>query len=147
VWTGYSGNTADAVRCWQDLCTDAAGILGTESRTVLNMRRNLAYWMLLADDLRNGLPFITTVTEEHQRVLGGSHLWTLASRVGLAHATGQAGDPKRALEIATAAAAGCRQHLSPTHEVTLNSRFEVALWTYLTGAKAEAITQFNTLAG
>ncbi|MBZ9643951.1 hypothetical protein K8369_32185, partial [Streptomyces sp. PSKA30] len=102
-------------------------------------------WVLIAGDLEYGLPLIENVAADHARLFGAHHLLTLAARTCLAHATGQAGQPRRALQIAQDVITDRLDDTPHLHPVTLNARFEVALWTSACGDIDAAITQFTSL--
>ncbi|WP_151483753.1 tetratricopeptide repeat protein [Streptomyces albicerus] len=145
LWTGYDGDAVGAVRLWQALDDHLIGRnLGT-LELILDVRRNLAYWTLIAGDLEHGLPLIENISADHARLLGAHHLLTLAARTGLAHATGQAGQLRQALQIAEGVITDRLDGTPDLHPVTLNARFEVALWTSACGDLDGAITQFNSV--
>jgi hypothetical protein len=145
VWTGYDGDADGAVRLWQALDDHLVERgLGT-LEPILDVRRNLAYWTLIAGDVEHGLPLFESVAADHARLLGVQHLLTLAARTGLAHATGQAGQPHQALRIAEDVIADGPDGTPEVHPVILNARFEAALWTGACGDPEDAVTQFNSL--
>ena len=145
IWTGESGDARGAVRLWRQLDADATSSFPTDLELIMDSRRNLAYWMFLAGDPANGLPYLKSVVSDHQQLLGADNLRTLAARTALAHALGQSGRHREALLLAHEVAAACASHLPNAHEIALNSRFEVALWTSVTGASQNASAIFQAL--
>ncbi|MET7575317.1 tetratricopeptide repeat protein [Streptomyces sp. NPDC005492] len=145
VWTGYDGDADGAVRLWEALDDHLIGKGLGPVELILDVRRNLAYWTLIAGDVEHGLPLFESVAADHARILGAQHLRTLAARTGLAHATGQAGQPEQALRIAEAVIADGRDGTPAVHPVILNARFEAALWTGACGDPEAAITLFDSL--
>ncbi|MDQ1041820.1 tetratricopeptide repeat protein [Streptomyces sp. V4I2] len=145
LWTGYGGDAAGAVRLWQALDGHLThSRLGTVE-FVLDVRRNLAYWMLIAGDIEHGLPCIEHVAADHARLLGACHLLTLAARTALAHARGQAGRPAEALQIAEDVITDGLDDTRAAHPVILNARFEAALWTSACADLDEGITRLTGL--
>jgi hypothetical protein len=144
VWTGHGGNAEAAVQAWQALETDAdaAPDLAAFARDI---RRNLAYWLFIADRPDDGLALLRRVCAEHSQAEGHTSLGTLAARIALAHATGQMGQPAEALELAEAVVVDCANHIGNRHEVTLNGRFEMAQWTGDCGHPDHAAVQFRAL--
>jgi hypothetical protein len=145
IWTGHSGDARGAVRLLRQLDADATSSFPTDLELIMDSRRNLAYYMFLADDPANGLPYLKSVVSDHQQLLGADNHRTLAARTALAHALGQSGQHREALLLAHEVAAACASHLPNAHEIALNSRFEVALWTSLTGAAQNASGMFQAL--
>jgi hypothetical protein len=145
VWTGKSGDPRGAVRLWQELDADATSAFPADLELIMDSRRNLAYGMFLADNPAHGLPYLESVVSDHQQLLGADNHRTLAARTALAHALGQNGRHREALLLAHEVAAACATHLPSAHETALNSRFEVALWTSVTGASANASALFQAL--
>lgn len=147
VWTGYDGDAAGAVQLWHDL-DDYLFERGLGTwQLVMDVRRNLAYWTLIAGDIEYGLPLIENVAADHARLLGTRHILTLAARTGLAHATGQAGRPLQALQIAEGVITDSLNDTPDLHPITLNARFEGALWTSECGDVDGAVSRFNALLG
>jgi hypothetical protein len=146
VWTGYDGDAGGAVRLWEALDDYLIGKGLGSVELILDVRRNLAYWTMIAGDTEHhGLPLFESVAADHARILGAQHLLTLAARTGLAHITGQAGQPEQALRIAEAVIADRRDGTPAVHPVILNARFEAALWTGACGDEEAAITRFDAL--
>jgi hypothetical protein len=59
---------------------------------------------------------------------------------------GNGGRRQEALQHAQEVSAASALHLPDTHEIALNSRFEVALWSAITDARENAPAQFQTFA-
>ena len=129
LWTGYDGDAAEAIRLWQELDDYLTLQDPADWIEIVHVRRNLAFWMFLNGDVDNGRTFLKKVVADHARILGDKNLFALSARVALAHAVGQAGDPAAAAELAKTVLADCAESIDHHHPVTLNCRFEVALWT------------------
>lgn len=145
IWTGYSGDARGAVRLLRQLDAEATSSFPSELELIMDSRRNLAYWLFLADDPANGLPYLKSVASDHQQLLGADNHRTLAARTALAHALGQSGRHREALQLAQEVSAACAHHLPNTHEIALNSRFEAAMWTAVAGAPENASAKFQAL--
>ncbi|GAB2811367.1 hypothetical protein GCM10027176_14810 [Actinoallomurus bryophytorum] len=117
----------------------------SERELVMDARRNLAYWLFLADDSAAGLPYLESVVSDHEQLLGAGDHRTLAARTALAHALGRSGQVGEALLLTQQVSAACADHLPNTHEIALNSRFETAMWSAVAGMLENASAEFEAL--
>jgi hypothetical protein len=69
-----------------------------------------------------------TLVEDHERVLGPDHRYTVLARAGLARWTGEVGDVAHARELATAVLADLARLYGAEHRYTLITRSRLAPW-------------------
>lgn len=123
--------------------SQAEGEDGVSTEDILAMRHSLA-WMLGEQigghgDPERSLGIIRQVVQDGESVLGRTHPRVLEARLTLARQLGACGAHQEALSIATHLIALATEDNGPQDPLTLNARFEAAVWTrHLHGAAAGA---------
>ncbi|RSM37933.1 hypothetical protein DMA12_34825 [Amycolatopsis balhimycina DSM 5908] len=116
---------------------------GVSTEDLLAMRHSLA-WMLGErigghGDPERALGMIRQVVRDGESVLGRTHPQVLQARLTLARQLGACGAHQEALSIANDLIALASEDNGPQDPLTLNARFEAAVWTrHLQGAAAGA---------
>jgi hypothetical protein len=113
--------------------SQAEGEDGVSTEDILAMRHSLA-WMLGEQisghgDPERSLGIIRQVVQDGEAVLGRAHSRVLQARLTLARQLGACGAHQEALSIATDLIALATENNGPQESLTLNARFEAAVWT------------------
>jgi hypothetical protein len=76
----------------------------------------------------------TTLVEDHERVLGPDHRYTVLARASLALWTGLVGDGAQARELTTAVLADLTRLYGAEHRHTLTAHRQLAAWAQPAGS-------------
>ena len=111
----------------------AEGGDGVSTEDILAMRQSLA-WMLGAQisghgDPERSLGIIRQVVRDSESLLGRTHPQVQQARLTLARQLGSSGAYQEALSITTDVIALATEDNGPRDPLTLNARFEAAVWT------------------
>jgi len=88
----------------------------------------LARWLGEAGDVTGARDLAAGLVEDHERVLGAEHRYTLLARANLARWTGAVGNLDRAKELAAAVLSDFVRLYGPDHRYTLVARSRLAPW-------------------
>lgn len=146
LWTGKAGDATGAVQLFRALDTDLGSVQDADLSYLVDVRTNLAVWLVTSGDFADSIGLVRRNADDAAKTLGEEHVSTLMAQQMLARATGLTGNTAEALRIAEHALAGCQRY-GASSLLTLNCRYEQALWTGQSGNLTEAIRQFETLTG
>jgi eukaryotic-like serine/threonine-protein kinase len=139
----------EQVITWLQQAVASAAKTGIAPEQVLKMRHQLAWWLGARrggeGDPDQARRLALGVVEDNTSLLGAKHPQTLASRLTLARQIGALGDTGAALAIATDVA-DTAAHLSGDDSwVSMEARFEIAVWTRIGGDPRAAIALWQNL--
>ena len=145
AWTGDIGDSAKALRLFEELFPDQERVLGPDCPGTLFTRHNLAGWTEETGDAPKALRLFKELLLDQERVLGPNHPDTLQTRHDIARCTGRAFDPREALRLFEELLHDRERVLGPNHPGTLSARHSVAGWTGETGDAPKALRLFEEL--
>ncbi|CAM3539752.1 tetratricopeptide repeat protein [Kibdelosporangium persicum] len=139
----------DALPLLERTISLADGQDGVPAEDMVALRHKLA-WMIGErigghGDPERALDLIRQVAGEAERLLGPDHPQVLGSRLTLARELGACGSAEEALGIATDVVARSTESTGPDDLLTLNARFEQAVWTRHLHGSSAGVTAFGDL--
>jgi Tetratricopeptide repeat len=139
LFTGETGRPGAALHLYQDLLSDAVGVLGPRHPDTLITRTQIAYYTGQTGRPGAALHLYQDLLPVAVGVLGPRHPDTLTVRGQIAGYTGQTGHPGEALRLYQALLPDRVDVLGPGHPDTLNTRHQIAGYTGQTGHPGEAL--------
>ena len=139
-WTGQRGDSAEALRLYQELLPDLVRVLGPDHPDTLTTRGSIAFWTGQRGNSAEALRLYQELLPDQVRVLGRDDPETLRTRGNIAGWTGLRGNSAEALRLYQEELLPDRVRvLGPDHPDTLSARANIALWTGQRGNSAEAL--------
>jgi hypothetical protein len=119
LWTGQTGNQAEALRLSQELLPDMVRVLGPDRPDILATRSTIALWTGQTGNPAEALRLLQELLSDMVRVLGPDHPHTLTARSNIASWIGEAGNPAEALRLSQELLPDLVRVLGPDHFHTL----------------------------
>ena len=142
-WTGLRGNSAEALRLFQELLPDVVRVLGPDHPDTLSARYGIADWTGQRGDSAEALRLYQELLPDVVRVLGPDHPDTLTTRGSIAFWTGQRGNSAEPLRLYQELLPDQVRVLGRDDPETLRTRANIAGWTGLRGNSAEALRLYQ----
>lgn len=145
---GDAGRETEAAEHLEEIITVAENIVSPIE--LVRMRRELA-WQVgekagrLGGDPQRALTISRDLVRDSVAALGEHHPDTLAAQTILARQLGAVGQPAEALSLARAVVDDATREVGPDDHLTLNARFEVAVWIREVDGATAAIPAFGEL--
>ena len=126
-WTGQCGDSAEALRLYQELLPDQVRVLGRDHPDTLATRADIARWTGEYGDSAEALRLYQELLPDQVRVLGRDHPDTLTIRGNIAAWTGECGDSAEALRLYQELLPDQVRVLGRDHPDTLATRDDIAV--------------------
>jgi tetratricopeptide (TPR) repeat protein len=144
-WTGECGNSAEALRLYQELLPDEMRFLGHDHENTLTTRDRIACWTGECGNSAEALRLYQELLPDEMRFLGHDHESTLSTRAQIAFWTAKCGDHAEALRMYRDVLPDLVRVLGQDHRKTLITRANIALEVDNRGDSAEALRLYQEL--